>query len=275
LPCAKISVKEIGSFVTLDFWERQTARAIELTDSVAGSAELLAFYSRLLHAQSQVYQYCITRRSDLSGELVEDLRKLRPAFDAILSAAEIAGPERLVQQARTIKTATPDEVDDLLLSYWSEPSDTDFFAKAFLQPYGQYIASTSPRLYSGPHVSEWRCPLCGGKPQLSILQYKKTGGESGNRDLMCAKCVSFWPFRRTVCAHCGEEEPTKLARYDSAAFGHVRVEACETCKHYLKNIDWTRTRNAEAMVDEVAAAALDLWAVEHGYTKIELNLVGL
>jgi hypothetical protein len=29
------------------------------------------------------------------------------------------------------------------------------------------------------------------------------------------------------------------------------------------------------LVDEIAAAALDLWAVEHGYTKIELNLVGL
>jgi len=261
--------------LTLDFWERQTARAIELADSVAGATELLVFYSRLLHAQSQVYQYCITSRWDLSGELEADLPTLRPAFGAILSTAEVAGPERLVEQARMFKNATPDEIDHLLLSYWSEPSDTEFFAKAFLQPYGQYIASTSPELYSGAHVSEWRCPLCGGKPQLSILQYKKTGAESGNRDLMCAKCVSFWPFRRAVCAHCGEENPTKLARYDSPTFKHVRVEACETCKHYLKNIDWTRTRKAEAMVDEVASAALDLWAVEHGYTKIELNLVGL
>jgi formate dehydrogenase maturation protein FdhE len=28
-------------------------------------------------------------------------------------------------------------------------------------------------------------------------------------------------------------------------------------------------------VDEVAAAALDVWAHEHSYTKVELNLVGL
>lgn len=261
--------------MTLDFWERQTARAIELTDSVAGSAELLGFYSRLLHAQSQVFQHCITSRSNLSGELNADLPTLRTAFDAILSAAEVAGPERLVEQARGLKHATTDEMDHLLLSYWSDPSDTDFFAKAFLQPYGQFVASTAPRLYQGSHVAEWRCPLCGGKPQLSILEHKESGAESGNRDLMCAKCVSVWPFRRAVCAHCGEEEPTRLARYESPAFSHVRVEACETCKHYLKNIDWTRTRKAEAMVDEVAAAPLDLWAVEHGYTKIELNLVGL
>jgi hypothetical protein len=29
------------------------------------------------------------------------------------------------------------------------------------------------------------------------------------------------------------------------------------------------------LVDEVAAAALDVWSKEHGYIKIELNLVGL
>jgi formate dehydrogenase maturation protein FdhE len=29
------------------------------------------------------------------------------------------------------------------------------------------------------------------------------------------------------------------------------------------------------IVDEVASAPLDVWAIEHGYTKIELNLVGL
>jgi formate dehydrogenase maturation protein FdhE len=29
------------------------------------------------------------------------------------------------------------------------------------------------------------------------------------------------------------------------------------------------------LVDEVAAAPLDLWAREHDYIKIEMNLVGL
>ena len=32
---------------------------------------------------------------------------------------------------------------------------------------------------------------------------------------------------------------------------------------------------AVPLVDEVAGASLDLWAREHGYEKIELNLVGL
>ena len=29
------------------------------------------------------------------------------------------------------------------------------------------------------------------------------------------------------------------------------------------------------LVDEVAGAPLDAWATEHGFVKIELNLVGL
>jgi formate dehydrogenase maturation protein FdhE len=32
---------------------------------------------------------------------------------------------------------------------------------------------------------------------------------------------------------------------------------------------------AVPVVDEVAGASLDLWALERGYQKIELNLVGL
>ena len=39
--------------------------------------------------------------------------------------------------------------------------------------------------------------------------------------------------------------------------------------------DLTKSGIAVPLVDEVATAALDLWARDHGYTKVELNLVGL
>jgi formate dehydrogenase maturation protein FdhE len=55
----------------------------------------------------------------------------------------------------------------------------------------------------------------------------------------------------------------------------VRIEACDTCKHYLKGVDLTRLGFAVPIVDEIDAASLDLWAREHGYKKIELNLVGI
>jgi formate dehydrogenase accessory protein FdhE len=257
--------------MTLAFWEKQVARATDLAGTNAGTKELLGFYKHLLLAQGQVYQFCA--KQSLSGELERDLPILKPAFASIFSAVEAAGSPPLVEQAQKLKSVAGEEVDRILLTYWHEPSDTEFFAKAFLQPYGQFLSSSVPQLTTP--ISERRCPFCGGKPQLSLLQNREAGAESGNRDLMCAKCLSVWPFRRTVCAHCGEEHPSQLAYFQSNTDDHVRVEACDTCKHYLKGIDLTRFGNAQPLVDEVANAPLDLWATEHGYTKIELNLVGL
>ncbi len=260
----------------MDFWQKQISRAGELVDTAAGAKELLFFYSHLLRAQSQVYQYLLTQNWNAAGELERDLRTIRPAFHTILGAVEHAGPGPLVEQARTLKRMALDDIDQMFLAYWNEPSDTEFFAKAFLQPYGQYLSSTRTEpLIRNVAVSERLCSFCGGKPQLSFLQNKEITAESGNRDLMCAKCLSVWPFRRAVCASCGEEQPAKLAYFQTNAINHVRVEACDTCKHYVKGVDLTQAGNAQPLVDEIAAAALDLWATEHGYTKIELNLVGL
>ena len=78
-----------------------------------------------------------------------------------------------------------------------------------------------------------------------------------------------------MCAYCCEERPAKLGYFHSPELDHIRVEACDTCKRYVKGIDLTRFGLAVPLVDEVASAPLDLWAQEHGYTKIEMNLVGL
>ena len=53
------------------------------------------------------------------------------------------------------------------------------------------------------------------------------------------------------------------------------MECCDACKQYLKSIDLTKNGLAEPLVDEIASAPLDLWSREHGYTKLQLNLVGL
>lgn len=249
----------------MNFWLKQINRADELAGS---SNHLLAFYTQLLRAQAEVSEFLRSRT--LSGELEQDLPLFRHKLNAILKVVEDDGPPPLVEHARILKTAPAEDVDQMLLAYWAAPSDTAFFAKSFLQPYGQLVANRSEAT-----ADENRCPFCGGRPQLSFLQNKEAGAESGNRDLMCAKCLSTWPFRRVVCANCGEEDPARLGYFQTTAIDHVRIEACDTCKHYLKGVDLTRLGIAQPLVDEVAAAPLDLWAVEHGYTKIELNLIGL
>lgn len=238
---------------------------------------MLSFYAKLLRAQGEIYECLRGRKGWLpTGVLEEDLTSVRTLVPGLLRVAEAHGPDALAEEARALSRAGVDEIDEMLLAQWRSPTDAQFFAKAFLQPYARWLAESGGRPVDRIFERhESRCPLCGGRPQVSFLQTKEASAESGNRDLICATCLTSWPFRRVVCAHCCEERPAKLGYFHSPEFEHIRVEACDTCKRYVKGVDLTRFGLAAPLVDEVASAPLDLWAQEHGYTKIELNLVGL
>jgi formate dehydrogenase maturation protein FdhE len=40
-------------------------------------------------------------------------------------------------------------------------------------------------------------------------------------------------------------------------------------------VDLTKNGRAEPLVDEMATPHLDLWARDHGYTKLQSNLLGM
>lgn len=258
-------------------WGSLIRRAERLAAANDATSELLTFYTALLRAQQTIYESLRGRRGWLpSGMLEEDLPFVRESMRGLLAAVEASGPEALVEEALSLMRADADEVDRLLLEQWREPSDVRFFAKAFLQPYARWLAESGGRpLDRNFERREERCPFCGGRPQVSALRVIEPSAESGGRELLCATCLSAWPFMRVRCANCGEERPSMLCYFHTDAYEHVRIEACDTCKRYLKGVDLTRLGLAVPLVDEVAAAPLDVWAQEHGYTKIELNLVGL
>ena len=260
-----------------EWWDKQIVRADHLTAQSKGSKDLLSFYSQLLRAQKEIYEFLRSRSGWLpSGNLEQDLPVMRATVPRFLGTVQAHAPHMLATEAQELAAAGNETFEALLIEHWRQPLDVQFFGKAFLQPYGRWLAETGipplGRLLAG---GERCCPFCGGKPQLSFLENKEPSAESGNRELICASCLSTWPFRRVVCANCGEERPAKLGYFHSPEFDHVRIEACDTCKHYLKGVDLTRLGLATPLVDEINGAPLDLWAREHGYTKIELNLVGL
>ena len=259
------------------WWDKQIGRADELAAQSSGTRELLTFYAQLLRAQKEVYEFLRSRKDWLpSGDLERDLPVIREALPALLKTVEAYGSEPLAAEAQDLLNERDEIIDEMLISHWLNPSDIQFFAKAFLQPYGRWLADLGGEIHGrGFAGSERRCPFCGGNPQVSFLQSKESNVESGNRDLICATCLSSWEFRRVVCANCGEERPEKLGYFQSPEYDHVRIEACDTCGHYIKGVDLTRLGFAVPLVDEVAAAPLDIWARAHGYTKIEINLVGL
>lgn len=255
-------------------WERRIRRADELARADTAAAPLLTFYARLLESQKAVYDSLTGRRP--SGSLERDATLVARSASPLLHTVAHLGPQRLATEARMLLDNAA-AVSSLLLECWCAPSPHHFFAKAILQSYAQWLADAGLPPADRPVVrTDNRCPSCGGVPQLSILDPAGVAsGDGSGRRLLCATCLDTWAFRRVVCPHCGEEDERRLCYYRSSDFDHLRVDACETCRHYLKSIDLGRLGLAVPLVDEVAGAPLDVWAVERGYRKIELNLVGL
>jgi formate dehydrogenase accessory protein FdhE len=261
----------------VEWWNKQIDRADQLATQSKGARDLLIFYAQLLRAQKIIYQSLGGRNGwQASGKLENDLPVIAETLPTFLKTVEKHGPQLLAAEANSFTNESAGAIHDLLVNYWCNPSDIQFFPKAFLQPYARWLADHDVKPVGRELVGgERSCRFCGGNPQVSYLQSKEPSAESGNRDLLCATCLSTWEFRRVVCAHCGEERPAKLGYFHSPELDHIRIEACDTCKHYIKGIDLTRLGFAAPLVDEIHGAPLDLWAREHGYTKIELNLVGL
>jgi len=259
------------------WWDAAIRRAEHLAANADATKELLTFYAELLRAQKEIYDFLRSRQGWLpSGVLGDDLAVVREALPWLLRAVESNGPAPLAEESRALARAGVEEVGRVILEEWRAPTGTRFFAKALLQPYARWLAE------SGGHPLDrdlergaGRCPFCGGRAQVGLLRTREPSADGGGRELLCATCLNVWPFGRVLCANCGEQRPAQLGYFHTPEYEHIRIEACDTCKHYLKGVDLTRLGLAVPLVDEVAAAPLDVWAHEHGYAKVELNLVGL
>jgi len=253
-------------------WDRCIERAGEL----ARADPFLESYRELLGLQKNLAAQLTARTNvPLTGALEQDFDLLRPGIASFLETMTSCSVEPLAQEARRLLDA-PAAIDDLLRTYWTHPSDRQFFAKAVLQPYARELADAGVIPVDRQlTMAENRCPFCGGLPQLSVLHGAGGPLEGGGRSLLCATCFTVWPFRRVLCAHCGEEDEHKLGYFQSPRYDHLRIDACDSCRYYLKAVDLTRLGLAVPIVDEVAGAPLDIWAREQGYSKIEMNLVGM
>jgi FdhE protein len=257
-------------------WDRRVRRAEQLAADRGPAASLLAFYAHVLRSQKAVYD-ALPAAAALSGAIARDASVVSGTALALVRSVAEHAPAPLVDEARALIAGGASTLAERLIAYSQDPSDRDFFAKAVLQPYGQRLADAGLVRSDRDVVhADNRCPACAGAPQLSFLEPTTAmPGDGGGRSLLCAGCLTAWPFRRVRCPSCGEEDERKLAYFHTPDLEHLRVDACETCHRYVKTVDLTKLGFAVPLVDEVAGAPLDLWAREHGYEKIELNLVGL
>jgi FdhE protein len=244
-------------------WDRRIARAEKLACTHAAAAELLRFYAEIARFQKKVYEKLASeKKSDLNTALLD------ASVGPLLSLVRRAGPRPLAEAAEELAERAH-AWKDLLIDP-DEPSDIySFFARALLQPYSENLARRSDVAVGN---SPSTCPFCGEKPQVGVLREE---GDGGKRSLICSLCSTEWEFRRLLCPGCGEEAVDKLAVYTASEFDYVRVEACESCRTYIKSIDLTKNGLAVPVVDELATVPLNVWAEENGYRKLQSNLLGM
>src|SRR5882762_11338220 len=125
------------------WWDKQIRRADLLAAQSGGARELLAFYAQLLRAQKEIYEFLRSRKDWLpSGDVERDLPVIREALPVLLKTVAAYGTETLAAEAHDLSETGADIVDEMLISHWCSPSDLQFFPKAFLQPYGRWLADT-------------------------------------------------------------------------------------------------------------------------------------
>ena len=263
-------------------WQRRIQRAQHLAGQYLFAAEMLGFYIHVagfqenLHRQlSAAYPRQAQPASALAAISPDQLENLSSRFESFLSIAEAHGPKALAELSRELRARGSGFYPELLQHAWTattnSPADAQgLLAMAFLQPYAEL--SRSRASLTPVSTAHALCPFCLRKPGFGVLRQM---GDGGARSMVCSFCLAEWDFRRIICPGCGEEDNKNLPVFTASEFDYIRVECCDACKTYIKSIDLTKNGRAEPLVDELASAPLDLWAREHGYTKLQSNLLGM
>lgn len=251
-------------------WQSRIDRAQALEDLFPAASPIMRFYRQVLEFQASLGVTLVQKFEP--GTPLRAQLDISPALSRIGDLLRIctrSAPPKLAEQAATLAANDRLFWRETLTSALENPSHDPiaFLARACLQPLAEALQAQMPH---DSNYSKSTCPACSGLPQLAILRPE---GDGGLRFLQCSFCLREWQFRRVVCAWCGEEDKDRLPSYSAEDPPHVRISACDVCHRYVKAVDMTVDGHAVPLVDEVATAALDVWAGDHGYAKISANLM--
>ena len=264
-------------------WDQRIRRADELAGAHSFAAGVLQFYGRIAGLQKSLYSHfegvcdrAASRRSSTLRREELNLGPLLAKFPEFLSEIETFATPPFVEAARHLRTGGEGRWRKALFFCWQNATDftpagpESVLPWVFLQPYAERLADQAEGRHSAGSLAV--CPFCSAKPVVGVLRPE---GDGGKRFLICSLCSTEWPFGRILCPACGEENVEKLAVYSASQFPYVRVEACDSCRRYIKTVDLTKNGHAVPLVDELATIPLNLWAEEHQYTKLQPNLLGI
>jgi FdhE protein len=288
-----------SSAVAAGPYAERRGRTRELRTRYPFALELLDFYGALLGVQEQAFDGARLAKP-AARHLVAYVAEMVVPSVADVSIA--AGPQKL-REAVAARVESTDSRE--LIAAWiggEEQLMVDrYLARASVGPVlealGPEVAASCIGARDARH-----CPTCGGPPQLSYFALPTEDLAAGGRFLLCARCQRSWGFARMTCPGCGEDSSSRVPIFNeegtvsgergsvvrglegrlgdrgkaehTAVFPHVRIEACDTCRHYLLSVDLLADPAAVPLVDEMSALPLDLFAREKGFSKITPNLMG-
>ena len=285
--------------VAAELWADRRLRTVELRARQPFAREVLDFYGALLGVQEQAYEEARSARPR-SGELVAYVAEM--VVPAVVNVSIAAGPQQLrAAMAGQIETMDARDLVDAWVKSEEQPAVDRYLARASAGPVLEALGPEAAASCVGPR-DQRHCESCGGSPQLSYFALADEDLAAGGRFLLCGRCHASWGYARMTCPGCGEDSSSRLPIFSEEGtasgergsvvrgllgklgddripehmplFGHIRIEACDTCHQYLLNVDLAADPAAVPVVDELAALPLDLYARERGYSKITPNLMG-
>lgn len=280
-------------------WTLRRDRAAELRGRHAFAREVLDFYGALLGVQEQAFDEAGKARPPARDLVAYVAETVMPSIRDVTIAA---GPLKLREAVvRRLDTADPREVVAAWFGGEEQGIVDRYLARASVTPVLEALGSEAAGSCIGVHDKR-HCPECGGPPQLSYFAIASEDLAAGGRFLLCARCQTSWGYARMTCPGCGEDSSSRLPIFSEegttsgergsvvrglqgklgdngvtehqVVFPHIRVQACESCRRYVLNVDLAADPAAVPEVDELSALPLDLYARERGFSKIIPNLMG-
>ncbi len=254
---------------------RRAARADALAAEGGAAVPLLRFAGELLRAQGRVASALAAGGPPpLSGSIAADLPRLLPLQRAFLELLRRSSAPEVAEEAGRLLEGGDEEGRRRLLASWSAEASgaSDFLSRAFLRPCLETLRAAGHRPDRPP--SDTGCPFCGGPPGVGFLRVEAETHGAG-RHLVCSFCGGERALERIRCPGCGETDPAKLPVFRSERHPGVRLEACEACRRYVKAIDLGVDARPLPEVDDLLSVALDLWAQEEGWERLEPGIAGV
>lgn len=259
--------------VVVAAFERRAARAELLVAECSTARAVLEFAAGLFRAQGALAADVLDahRTRPLCGSLADDLGAFAGKLTGVLEFAAEHGPPVLRDLARARSAEDPRE---RLSTFWRQGGSgrDDYLSRALLRPYAEVLVARG--IAPSRPDAAGSCPVCRGYPAIAwrAVEAESDGAQTF---LGCAQCGHQWPIGRIRCAACGEEDPAKLAAFQSDRHPNVRIETCGTCRAYVKSIDLTIDARRLPEVDELTSLSMDVWAADQGYRRLEPGLAGI